>query len=67
MEAQLLPEGKGNPWGSAFVKAETDLLDESTSGRMVDCLKSRFWKIKNPAVCHEHSGLPLAIWPRTHC
>ena len=58
MEAELLPEGKDNPWGNAFVKRETDLVDESTSGRVVDCLKSRFWKIKNPAVCHEYSGRP---------
>ena len=56
VEAELLPEGEDNPWGNAFVKKETDLVDESTSGRVVDCLKSRFWKIKNPAVCHEYSG-----------
>ena len=56
VEAELLPEGKDNPWGNAFVKRETDLVNESTSGRLVDPMKSRFWKIRNPAVCHEYSG-----------
>ena len=56
VEAELLPEGKDNPWGNAFVKKETDLVNESTSGRMVDPMKSRFWKIRNPTVCHEYSG-----------
>ena len=60
VEAELLPAGKDNPWGNAFVKKETDLVDESTSGRVVDCLKARFWKIKNPTVCHEYSGRPSA-------
>ncbi len=63
MEAELLPAGKDNPWGNAFVKKETDLVDESTSGRIVDCLKARFWKIKNPAVCHEYSGRPKMPMP----
>lgn len=54
----MLPPGKDNPWGNAFVKKETDLVDESTSGRVVDCLKARFWKIKNPSVRHEFSGKP---------
>ena len=58
VEAELLPEGKDNPWGNAFVKRETDLLNESTSGRLVDPMKSRFWKIRNPAVRHEYSGAP---------
>ena len=58
VEAELLPPGKDNPWGNAFVKKETDLVDESTSGRVVDCLKARFWKIKNPSVRHEFSGKP---------
>jgi primary-amine oxidase len=58
VEAELLPLGKDNPWGNAFVKKETELVDESTSGRVVDCLKARFWKIKNPSVHHEFSGKP---------
>ena len=58
VEAELLPEGKDNPWGNAFVKKETDLVNESTSGRLVDPMKSRFWKIRNPAVRHEYSGAP---------
>ena len=65
VEAELLPAGKDNPWGNAFVKKETDLVDESTSGRIVDCLKARFWKIKNPAVCHEYSGrvsMPMPLY-----
>ena len=66
VEAELLPEGKDNPWGNAFVKKETDLLNESTSGRLVDPMKSRFWKIRNPDCPPRVLWCALPSW-RTLC
>ena len=36
-----------NPYGGAFVTAETPLERESTARRLVDPLRSRYWKIIN--------------------
>ncbi len=55
-----MPAGADNPWGSAFMKQETDLTNEAKAARVVDSTKARIWKIKNPAVRHVYSGTPSA-------
>ena len=56
VDVELLPAPE-NPWGNAFVKKETDLVDEQQAQRMIDASKARTWLVKNPAVRHSINGM----------
>jgi primary-amine oxidase len=53
------PEGPANPWGNAFRPHETVLADESQSGRLVDPMSARYWKVVNPG-SRNGLGAPVA-------
>jgi len=50
------PTGPGNPYGCAYVSEETPLASESDAQRLVDPLRSRYWKIVNPRRRHRLGG-----------
>lgn len=54
-----LLRGARNCYGNAFVKKETDLLQESKAQRDVDPSKGRFWKIKNTSTQNPVTGETL--------
>jgi len=43
------PRGEKNPHGGAFETIETLVKSEQESGRLLDVMKSRYWKIVNPS------------------
>jgi primary-amine oxidase len=50
------PTGPDNPYGGAYVAQETPLRSESEAQRLVDPLRSRYWKIVNPRRRHRLGG-----------
>ena len=48
IESFAHPIGEKNPYGGAYETSETVLKSESAAQRLVDPIKSRFWKIINP-------------------
>jgi primary-amine oxidase len=47
VNAEALPTGPGNPYGSAYVATETTFAREQEAQRMIDPLASRYWKVVN--------------------
>ncbi|KAG1658854.1 hypothetical protein FOA52_008811 [Chlamydomonas sp. UWO 241] len=60
VQARALPEGPSNPYGNAFIMAETQLTSTKQAVRDVDFGTTRFWSIKNPGVINRMSGKPVA-------
>ncbi len=58
VESEAVPMGPENPAGNAFRAVETVLASEGQSGRMVDPLRARYWKVVNPSV-HNGVGTPV--------
>jgi primary-amine oxidase len=50
VDTEAVPMGPENPLGNAFRAVETVLAREGESGRMVDPLRGRYWKVVNPSV-----------------
>jgi primary-amine oxidase len=48
IESFAHPTGEKNPYGGAYETSETVLKSESAAQRLVDPIKSRFWKVVNP-------------------
>jgi primary-amine oxidase len=48
IESFAHPVGEKNPYGGAYETRETVLKSESAAQRLVDPIKSRFWKVINP-------------------
>jgi primary-amine oxidase len=42
------PLGEQNPYGGAYEISENEITSESHAQRLIDPLKSRFWKVVNP-------------------
>ena len=73
VESFAHPIGEKNPYGGAYETRETILASEKKAQRLIDPMKSRFWKIVNPNknnhVGHSvgyklipgHSTFPLAL------
>ena len=49
VDTVALPPGEGNPYLNAFEGRETLLESEQQAQRIIDPLKSRYWKIFNPS------------------
>ena len=50
IESFAHPVGENNPYGGAYETRESVLASEKRAQRMIDPIKSRFWKIINPKV-----------------
>ena len=73
VESFAHPIGEKNPYGGAYETRETILASEKKAQRLIDPMKSRFWKIINPSrknhVGHSvgyklipgHTTFPLAL------
>jgi len=48
VESFAHPRGEKNPYGGAYETRETTLKSESGAGRLMDVMKSRYWKVINP-------------------
>ena len=48
VESFAHPLGEKNPYGGAYESRETILASEKKAQRLIDPMKSRFWKIVNP-------------------
>ena len=48
VESFAHPLGEKNPYGGAYVTRHEILINESMAQRLVDPIKSRFWKVINP-------------------
>jgi primary-amine oxidase len=57
--SERAPAGEANPWGNAFLAAETLLETEAKAQRLIDPLSARSWKVVNPSVLN-HLGRPVA-------
>ena len=51
-----LVKGPKNIYGSAFQKHEKDLTREKEAQRLIDPMKARQWRIRNPNVKHAVTG-----------
>ncbi|MDQ6778819.1 MAG: primary-amine oxidase [Actinomycetota bacterium] len=58
VDTEAVPMGPDNPAGNAFRAVETVLAREGESGRMVDPLRGRYWKVINPSV---HNGVNAPV------
>ena len=48
VESFAHPLGEKNPYGGAYETRETIFVNESEAQRLIDPIKSRFWKVINP-------------------
>jgi len=58
VDSEAVPMGPENPAGNAWRAVETVLAREGESGRLVDPLRGRYWKVINPSV-HNGVGAPV--------
>jgi primary-amine oxidase len=56
VDAVAPPIGLDNPYGGAFMAEETPLDRESTAQRLVDPMRSRYWKVVNPSRTNRLGG-----------
>ena len=56
VDAVAPPIGPDNPYGGAYVGQETPLDHESAAQRLVDPMRSRYWKIVNPGRTNRLGG-----------
>lgn len=56
-----LVQGPKNIYGSAFQKYETDLNHEKEAQRLIDPMKARQWRVRNPNVKHPITGVPCHV------
>ena len=55
-DMEAMPPGPSNPYGNGFTTVETDLTTELQAARVVDAMRARVWKIKNPESLHPVTG-----------
>ena len=56
VDAVAPPVGPDNPYGGAYVGQETPLGRESDAQRLVDPMRSRYWKVVNPGRTNRLGG-----------
>jgi primary-amine oxidase len=56
VDAVAPPLGPENPYGGAFTTAETPLARESVARRLVDPIRSRYWKVINEGAPNRLGG-----------
>jgi primary-amine oxidase len=56
---EQMADGPSNPHGNGFYATETELVTEEGAKRLLDPVKARYWKVKNPSVKHPVTGEEL--------